>query len=123
MLLNWIFVLFSFFILSHSYKLNGRIINGFDAKRAQFPQFAFLEIEEEDNTESFCGGSLISREHILTAAHCVHEARRVTVNLGSLEANKYDEIGRKAIIVEKDNLIAHPHYHKNFFDADIAIII
>lgn len=122
MLLNWIFVIISFLSLSHSYKLNGRIINGFDAKRAQFPSYSYLEITEEDDTESFCGGSLISREHILTAAHCIIEAKRVTVNLGSLEADKYYEIGRKAIVVEKDNLIAHPHYYQILSDADIAII-
>jgi len=44
-----------------------RITGGQDAVRAQFPWQAGLII----NGVSFCGGSLISNQWILTAAHCV----------------------------------------------------
>lgn len=43
-----------------------RITNGYIAKRGQFPWQVALIVSES----SFCGGSLISSQWILTAAHC-----------------------------------------------------
>lgn len=35
----------------------------------------------EDN-EGFCGGTILSEFYVLTAAHCVHQAKRFTVRVG-----------------------------------------
>ena len=43
-----------------------RVTNGQDAYRGQFPWQAALSIDGR----SFCGGSLISNQWVLTAAHC-----------------------------------------------------
>jgi secreted trypsin-like serine protease len=43
-----------------------RITNGYAAERGQFPWQVGLVI----NSRSFCGGSLISNQWVLTAAHC-----------------------------------------------------
>ena len=44
-----------------------RIVSGWDADEGEWPWIAALL----NNGRQFCGGSLISRKHILTAAHCV----------------------------------------------------
>ena len=44
-----------------------RITAGFDADEHEWPWIAALM----QNGRQFCGGSLIDRKHILTAAHCV----------------------------------------------------
>ncbi|CAG0904568.1 unnamed protein product, partial [Cyprideis torosa] len=46
-----------------------RIINGYDAKLGQIPHQVSLQ-KNEDNSH-FCGGSIISNEWIVTAAHCI----------------------------------------------------
>lgn len=46
-----------------------RILQGRDATIDQFPYQASLR----KNNFHFCGGAIISEEHILTAAHCVSE--------------------------------------------------
>ena len=50
---------------------NGRIINGDDAVRNEFPWFVRLEVVNSDNVYFICGGTIISTRTILTAAHCV----------------------------------------------------
>ena len=51
-----------------------RIVGGSKAKLGQFPwQAQILTVKPPNDTPTFtCGGSLISDELILTAAHCIH---------------------------------------------------
>lgn len=45
----------------------GRIVGGVDATLGQFPH----QISLRQSGSHICGGSIISRDFILTAAHCV----------------------------------------------------
>ena len=44
-----------------------KVVNGWPADKGEWPWIAALL----QNGRQFCGGSLISKKHILTAAHCV----------------------------------------------------
>lgn len=95
-----------------AFGIEPRIVGGRDAVRGQFPYYVFLEIETPAQ-QVICGGSLIARRWILTAAHCVVGATSVQVYLGSLKAWAwdYDEPGRQVINVTKTNdIIMHPNY-------------
>jgi len=60
-----------------------KVVNGWPADKGEWPWIAALL----QNGRQFCGGSLISKKHILTAAHCVahmskQDVAALTVRLG-----------------------------------------
>ncbi|CAG9573346.1 unnamed protein product [Danaus chrysippus] len=88
--------------LSSSRMLQKRIIGGREARVAEFPWQAHVRILEFQ-----CGGVLISRWYVATAAHCVSRARPrdVSVWLGALDTTSGDKSARKIGVVQK---ILHP---------------
>ena len=52
--------------------LQPKIVGGQAARRNEFPYQVGLSLEV-GNLAYWCGGSLISNEYVLTAAHCVEE--------------------------------------------------
>ncbi|XP_053949116.1 serine protease SP24D-like [Anastrepha ludens] len=94
-------------ISSGSAAPNGRIVGGTDANIGQFPHQVSLQREDGSHT---CGGSIISENFILTAAHCVvvgngiepYPARYFQVRVGSIQRAAGGKLLQlKRIIVNK----------------------
>ena len=85
-----------------------RIIGGVDTKPHEFPWQVGLVYPH--NPKPFCGGSIITSQHILTAAHCTAGSKPSDMNvlLGEHDINHSTaEIHR---IIEIND---HPDYNKN----------
>lgn len=68
-----------------------RIVGGTPAKLGAFPWMALIGYTNElDETSFKCGGSLITKRHILTAAHCL-KSTLSSVRLGEHNLDKDDE--------------------------------
>ncbi|XP_017863785.1 PREDICTED: brachyurin [Drosophila arizonae] len=70
----------------------------------------------------WCGGSLISEQHVLTAAHCVDMAKRALVFLGANEIKNAKESGQVRLMVPSSNFHIYPTWNPKRLKDDIAIV-
>jgi len=95
---------------------SGRIVGGTEATPHSYPWMAALFI----NDEWFCGGTLISDEWVLTAAHCTTDATSATVMLGAHNVKEASEDGRLELATT--TFITHEKYNPIVLHNDIALI-
>lgn len=98
-----------------SFGRQGKIVNGQMATRSQFPHQALLYITLAQYSV-VCGGSLIHPRYILTAAHCVQEAVRARVLLGSNNKNA------PQIQIYSESIVSMPSYDPARVRNDVGII-
>nr|7TPP_B Chain B, Activated factor Xa heavy chain [Homo sapiens]7TPQ_B Chain B, Activated factor Xa heavy chain [Homo sapiens] len=92
------------------------IVGGQECKDGECPWQALL-INEEN--EGFCGGTILSEFYILTAAHCLYQAKRFKVRVG--DRNTEQEEGGEAVH-EVEVVIKHNRFTKETYDFDIAVL-
>ncbi|XP_053503854.1 coagulation factor X [Ictalurus furcatus] len=92
-----------------------RIVGGLLQHQGGSPWQALLRRKDGNG---FCGGTLIDKRWVITAAHCLQETPD-HVTLGDFDKFRPDD-GEQRIKVEK--AIVHPHFHEYTFDSDIALL-
>lgn len=96
---------------------NGRIIGGVEARDGEYPwQVSLYDSLKAPSTGHFCGGTLISAEWVVTAAHCFADGIDFRVYAGSQNLLA----GGAAYEVAK--LIIHQDYDPFTSDNDIALV-
>lgn len=118
-------ITFALVCIGQCFKIQPRIVNGVASKRGEFPFYALLRITSNipnGPPELICGGTLLNNQFILTAAHCLYKAVKVQVDLGSLEMNNIEEVGRKSYFADEKQMFVHPNYDHPTLREDIAII-
>ncbi|XP_055598233.1 collagenase-like [Uranotaenia lowii] len=88
-----------------------RMVNANIASTGQFPYFATIL----SKVTNLCGGSIIGKRWILTAAHCVDAETSYEILVGSADLNR----GTKFITQEK---YIHPEYDWLYLQNDIALL-
>nr|QHB21562.1 venom S1 protease 17 [Platymeris rhadamanthus] len=106
-----------------STKNNARIVGG---KEARINEFSFpVVIVRLDKKIAFCGGSIITAYHVLTAAHCTFTLNRaipLVVGVGEHNLSTKKETNATQLIpVEK--VINHEKFKTSEAQHDIAIMV
>lgn len=93
------------------------IVGGEDADKNEFPFQASIQSEREGH---YCGGSLISQNWVLTAAHCLYGDQKDQLKVVMGLHNQDDLAGTEVFLVE--DVIIHPKYNNHDLEYDIALI-
>uniref|UniRef100_E2J7A1 Salivary trypsin n=1 Tax=Triatoma matogrossensis TaxID=162370 RepID=E2J7A1_9HEMI len=106
-------------------KEDQRIVGGEEAKRNEYPMIAELSIQGDH----ICGGTIITKRHVVTAAHCAFYPKSldplpkyiidVHVGIHEVRGERAFQGGQNFGIEE---FITHPKYHYKNKDHDIAVI-
>ena len=84
-----------------------RIYRGGNSTKNEYPWQAYLDIKLDDGNRTYCGGSLISNQHILTAAHCTEDTSVAGIHV-LLGEHDISETREFAVPISK--ITDHPDY-------------
>ncbi|XP_050499046.1 brachyurin [Diabrotica virgifera virgifera] len=97
-----------------------KIVGGIETEPHSKPYQVALLIPVPRGT-SFCGGSLISKRTVLTAAHCLDRVNgKVTVILGGHNIRKKEP---SQIRVKSSTVIIHPDWNRFLLRNDVGLVI
>ncbi|XP_039746143.1 trypsin-2-like [Pararge aegeria] len=94
---------------------DNRIVGGYNTTIQEHPYQAFLLIVQ-GNALFQCAGSILNHRYILTAAHCIQGASKITARIGSTFANS------GGMQYTSRYFRAHPFYNPMIIDYDVAYL-
>ncbi|XP_010573402.1 PREDICTED: transmembrane protease serine 5 [Haliaeetus leucocephalus] len=97
----------------------GRVVGGMDVPLGCWP----WQVSVYHGSQHHCGGSVLAREWIITAAHCVHSYRWLPASAWLVFAGviTHGSIKHEAGVSVK-KIIHHPLYNDSSLDYDIALM-
>eukprot|EP00590_Aulacoseira_subarctica_P008294 CAMPEP_0172437590 /NCGR_PEP_ID=MMETSP1064-20121228/72339_1 /TAXON_ID=202472 /ORGANISM="Aulacoseira subarctica , Strain CCAP 1002/5" /LENGTH=695 /DNA_ID=CAMNT_0013186075 /DNA_START=614 /DNA_END=2703 /DNA_ORIENTATION=- len=99
------------------------IIGGTEVEENDYPYMAYLDIQLDENT-TWCGGTLIDPNWILTAAHCADIALNITAWLGvhNISSVNVSDPGVEYHFIYPDDIYIYPGYDSKWIDGDFALL-
>ncbi|NWI51729.1 TMPS5 protease, partial [Calyptomena viridis] len=94
-----------------------RVVGGADVPPGRWP----WQVSVSQGSQHRCGGSVLAREWIITAAHCVHRYLWASAWLVFAGFVSHESLQQEAGVPVQD-IIYHPLYNDNSLDYDIALM-
>ncbi|MEC8324628.1 MAG: trypsin-like serine protease [Pseudomonadota bacterium] len=94
-----------------------RIVGGEPTPLGERPWMASMQF----NQQHFCGASIINKDWVLTAAHCVESVKKSELGNMSIRYNFIDQASDQGLSVNIENIYIHPEYLAGK-STDVALI-
>src|SRR5215216_3205480 len=91
------------------------IVGGTAVPNGKYPFMAYLELYRKGKSVWACGGTLIDRDSVLTAAHCLKNTTGAVVVVGRTDLRKKN----RGQVIEASRPFIHPSYNGNGYDAGV----
>ncbi|XP_076019524.1 chymotrypsin-C-like [Genypterus blacodes] len=96
-----------------------RVVAGEDVRPHSWPWQISLQTASGGRWRHICGGTLLSSQWVLTAAHCIKDGYLYRVKLGKHNLKEEEE---GSISARVEDIITHDNYQPLFSRNDIALI-
>ncbi|XP_062549421.1 brachyurin-like [Armigeres subalbatus] len=101
---------------------DGRIVNGQEAQPNQFPYQALVLSFFDGGNSGLCGGTILTANFVLTAAHCVQIGTVATHGTVVLGAHNRQVVEATQQRYSFDQINVHPSYIASLLRNDIATV-
>ncbi|KAH1171421.1 hypothetical protein KIL84_007039, partial [Mauremys mutica] len=101
-----------------------RIIGGQDAQEGQWPWQVSVQKYDDKNHEyhHICGGSLISAQWVVSAAHCFNRSFPQSAYRVTLGEHQLSNPSPSWVSSPVRQILVHPDYNRGTRSADIALV-
>jgi len=103
------------------------ILGGTEIQENDYPYLAYLNITLSNGNTTFCGGTLILPNWILTSAYYVDTALNITIWLGvhdvtTISENFTTDSGMERHLIYENDIHVYPQYDARSLEGDFALI-
>ena len=101
-----------------------RIVGGYEAEPHSWPWMAAIFIKIDSNRYKFCGGSVISNWHVLSAAHCAFDKKGLAIRAQNFRImlGAHNRTAQDGVWYDVSRVIAHPEYESRTRQSDISLL-
>ncbi|XP_014108291.1 PREDICTED: acrosin-like [Pseudopodoces humilis] len=107
--------------IPHDYGMT-RIVGGTGALPGAWPWMVSIQYPWRSGFEHWCGGSLITAEWVLTAAHCFDKFEKIGILNVVIGVTQLTQPGPEAQVRRIKKLFRHENYRRSDITNDIALL-